>query len=117
MASLTFPLVWSTLPPISVDLSPPSLPASSLTLPLAWSHLPSILSSMQNLLAPTARGSIGESGKCGATSPFRPIGVDPETDTYRARFDAEPRGPIVPRMIAADTERLTASLPAGHLAR
>ncbi len=48
---------------------------------------------------------------------FRPIGVIYETDTYLARFDAQPRGPIVPAVIAVDTERLTASLPAGYRAR
>src|SRR2546423_1258585 len=47
----------------------------------------------------------------------RPVGVIRETGAYQPRFDAEPRGPIVPRMVAADTERLTASLPAGYRAR
>ena len=47
----------------------------------------------------------------------RPVGVIRETGAYHPRFDAEPRGPIVPRMVAADTERLTASLPAGYRAR
>src|SRR2546425_9842011 len=35
----------------------------------------------------------------------------------RARFDVWMRAPIVPRMIALDTDRLTASLPKGYRAR
>src|ERR1700738_42593 len=50
MPSLTLPFTWSSLPLHSVDLSPPSLPASSLTLPLASSNLPSVLSCMSCLL-------------------------------------------------------------------
>src|SRR2546430_15168404 len=84
MPSLTLPLAWSTLPPISVDLSPPSLPASSLTLPLAWSHLPSILSSIRlppwftPCVAPPKYGQMrchGRPGEVGAMSVLSRRGV------------------------------------------
>src|SRR3989442_664659 len=80
MASLTLPLVWSTLPPISVDLSPPSLPASSLTLPLAWSHLPSILSSISYLLRTPTCWRAGQEGANPLPRSWRP-GAEP-SDSY-----------------------------------
>src|SRR5688572_17999141 len=50
MNCLPLPLAWSILPPISVERSPPSLPASSLTLPLLSSHLPSSLSFVESFM-------------------------------------------------------------------
>src|SRR5205814_4416585 len=47
----------------------------------------------------------------------QPRGVGGVTGTYRGRFDACEPAPIVPRVIAMDTDRLTASLPKGYRAR
>jgi mycothiol synthase len=47
----------------------------------------------------------------------QPTGIGLVTTVRRARFDGYIPAPIVPRVIALDTDRLTASLPKGYRAR
>jgi len=73
---------------------------------------------MKYLLVAHGAWRINE-GKCGAMP--RSFASDwcrlDHGDVSAARLDAESPDPIVPPMIAVDTERLTASLPAGYRAR
>src|SRR3990170_6675384 len=99
MTCFPLPLAWSSLPPISVERSPPSLPASSLTLPLVSSHLPSVLSFMKSF--PPISGRLGP---------------------QRGRQErCQPRGGIdfvnLSTMAVADVLGLGARLPAGNRGR